>query len=373
MLLESYNENIYLKNLEILLEGLDKVDVFIDWIQEEKKYDEIDLLIDIYDSIFFNKTSTDSIEYNTSRINRPHYVRELKNHTKANSYWHIILRLKSEDIVSLDKIYNSRLSKLLKLYINTFSKVNNFMISFNSKQLMKFKEIIKEVKRDINKFLESSFNKAELDKKEKLSDEKLQNLPFGSFFHMTDIHNLKDILDKGMFSHNLARDFGLLKVDNSNQMINDKRDRVEKSLGGNIHDFVPLYINPRNSMLEFIIKNDKLNDLIFLRVTPHIILEDNVFFSDGNAASKTTKFYSETNDLDMLDWDVINDKWNSSSTNEIKKKEMSEVLVKHEISLQYINEIIFNNNNNLDYLMKLFPNHLGITLTFDEEIFKTDN
>jgi hypothetical protein len=121
-------------------------------------------------------------------------------------------------------------------------------------------------------------------------------------------------------------------------------------------------------MLKYVKDNNLLNNLILLRITPHIILEKDVFFSDGNAASRTTKFYNNVDKLSELNWDLINEKWYDDS-NETKKKKMSEVLVKHHIKRHYIDEIVFNNENHWNTLLKLFPNHLGIKISYDKSIF----
>ena len=44
---------------------------------------------------------------------------------------------------------------------------------------------------------------------------------------------------------------------------------------------------------------DKSN-LILLKVNPHILLTDNVAFSDGNAAVRTTNFYTNIEDFKGL-------------------------------------------------------------------------
>ncbi|HKJ33293.1 MAG TPA: DarT ssDNA thymidine ADP-ribosyltransferase family protein, partial [Balneolales bacterium] len=60
-------------------------------------------------------------------------------------------------------------------------------------------------------------------------------------YHMTHLANLNGILEKGLLSHNKAHKKGLLAQDISDSTVNNRRVKI--------HNYVPLYFNPKNPML----------------------------------------------------------------------------------------------------------------------------
>ena len=74
------------------------------------------------------------------------------------------------------------------------------------------------------------------------------------------------------------------------------------------------------------------------------LLENNVSFSDGNAAVRTTKFYNKLSDFNNLNWTLINKgSWNHYEfqiKNEQKRTICAEVLTKDKIQTHYIDESI---------------------------------
>lgn len=365
MYLDSYNNNTYIKCLDLLQTGQDKIKNYLEKVSANSNFKEIDFLIEIYDSIFDQTLLKDNIQFKTERIFKPHYVVNPSVHSKANSYWHITLKVESEEMSWLDNIYESQLSNVLKLYIHTFSKVNHFLISLSSRQFEKFNLIFDKVAFENQKYIDSSINREEFEKREKLENTIIKNFPYEGFYHMTDYSNVKDILKYGLLSHNEAHKLGLVKVDISNKQVNDRRNRHVVALKGNIHDYTPLYINPQNPMLHN--KQNVKDQLVMFEVTPHILLEKDTFFTDGNAASIITEFYSDLTDINKLDWNVIRKR--PGFHQDWTRKMNSEVLVKDIVSHYYINKIIVPNKKIFNEMLKLFPNHLGINIHHNEEIF----
>lgn len=71
-----------------------------------------------------------------------------------------------------------------------------------------------------------------------------------SVFYMLSIQNLPSVTRLGLLSHNQAHNLLQDSIhDISNQEVNHRRNKEEESYGKNIHDYVPFYWNPRNSML----------------------------------------------------------------------------------------------------------------------------
>jgi len=157
-------------------------------------------------------------------------------------------------------------------------------------------------------------------------------------YHMTSIENLDSILQYGLLSHFSAYNFKLNKKDISNSTVQDKRLLL--------HDFVPLYFNPRNPMM-FVKKNDY--NIIVLEIDKNILLNSNVRFTDGNAASKDTLHYTDLVNLRNLNWECINsDYW--SNFDDGKRIKCSEVLVPQLIKVESIRKIHVRDAKQLDLI-----------------------
>lgn len=181
----------------------------------------------------------------------------------------------------------------------------------------------------------------ELDK-QKIQDQHLDKFRIKYLFHMTHKENLQKILQNGLKSHNYARDNSLLQKNIADNEVNDRRTRAESIYNRSIHNYVPLYFNPKNPML-YVRKNIQ-NDIIILAIDRILLFEKNTVFTDGNAAANSTSFYKNTEDLKNLNWDCIN----AAYWNEIpdgKRLRCSEILIYPDIPTKAIQKIFCNNEN----------------------------
>ncbi|QIK53797.1 DUF4433 domain-containing protein [Dysgonomonas sp. HDW5B] len=368
MFLNSYNENLYIKCLDRLTQGLSKIESILKAIDTDNNFREIDSVIDIYINIFNQEELKEHLKCDIERIYKPLYIGNPPLHTKGNSYWHINIEIVSGELKWLDIIYEFQISRLLKLYKRTFSRIDNFFISLSSEQIRKYQLIISKIKIETDVYLKFVDHREIINKRKKLEDNKLAKIPFGGLFYITHIKNIESILELAILSHNLAHSKGLVSEDISNKEVNERRNRIVASLDGNIHDFAPLYFNPRNPMLYYLCKNRDKKDLILLKINPHILLVDNVAFSDGNAAIKTTHFYNNIDDFNNLNWEVINDEYWAQHYDG-KRIRCSEVLVRDEIPLYYITDIYVYNQDPLNRILTLFPNHLGINTDIQPKLY----
>lgn len=366
--LEKYNQNIYISILKLLFSELSDIELFLQSISDKNDFKNIDDLEKKYNSIFTHDLITKHINFKIDKIHKALYLRTPETFDKGNSYFHLTLKLSSNEIIWLDVLYNSVLSKLIKFYKHLFSKIDNYLISFNSEQLVKYQSVLTEIKKEVEVFLEFSENREIVDKRKKLDTQHLSKIPFGGLFYVCHIDNISSILNLGILSHNVAHKEGLVRNDISDQSVNSLRNRFEKSLGGNIHDFAPLFLHLRNSTFFRWCKSEDKNNLILLKVNPHILLADNVAFSDGNAAVRTTKFYQNIDDFNKLNWQVIKDDYWTNYPDG-KRIKCSEVLVQHKIPLYYVNELLVYSEETLDKILPLFPNHLGILTSVNKKIY----
>jgi len=366
--LESYNQNVYLNILDYLYSNLSRVESFLFDIDRNSSFKNIDNLTEIYYKIFSNENTNQHINFKIDKIYKSLYLTNPGPKDKGNSYFHLTLILKSDTIQWLDNLYNNILSRVVKFYKHLFSKIDNFFITLNSEQVLKYRSILNNINEEIKKFLTSNENREIIAKRKQLSEQYLSKIPFGGLFYTAHLDNIKSILELGILSHNIAHSKGVVNVDISMQQVNERRNRIEPTLGGNIHDFAPLYINPKNPMLYYLCANGQRENLILLKVTPQILLADNVAFSDGNAAVRTTNFYTNIDDFNKLNWTIIKDNYWTNYPDG-KRIKCSEVLVQDKIPIYYVTNIFTYSEATLEKILPLFPNHLGIETYINKQLF----
>lgn len=353
--------------LSYLFEKIDEVEIFLLNVGKSKSFQTIDDLVAIYQRIFSHGNSTALVHFKVERIYNAICLRNPGPHDKGNSCFHLTLLI-SERLEWLDILYDRMLSRLLKFYKHLFSRIDNFYISQNREQIVKYQNILSNIKNEVSKYIEYNTFRHLISKREKLRLEYLSKIPFGGLYYIVHVKNIESILKKGILSHNKAHKGGLVAVDISNHHVNERRNRLEPILGGNLHDFVPLFINPRNPTFYYWCMNENRNNLILLKINPHILLVDDVAFSDGNAAVRSTKIYKNISDFNRLSWTIIHDNY---WTNHVdgKRIKCSEVLVKDQIPLYYIDKIIVYSAETLEKIIPLFPNHYGIQININKTLY----
>lgn len=159
-------------------------------------------------------------------------------------------------------------------------------------------------------------------------------------YHMTHIDNLKSIYEMGaLLSHNQIKNY----TDISNQSVNARRSIQEPFYNRSIHDYVPLYFNPRNAMLNTVQRKFG-NEIIILEINLDICLNPYTLFTYQNAATNDALFFDDVIEfLDDVDWSSINRyTWFDDPTGVAKKAMMSECLILNNIPLSYIKNIHCN-------------------------------
>lgn len=366
--IKQYNENLFIKIIIHINSGLNEINDFLDTLIRTGNIRDIEDLISIYDEIFKNSTVLNQITYKIERIYKSLYLRNPGPFTRGNSYYHLTLALNTPEIKWLDNIYDSRLTKLLRFLKILFSNIDNFYVGNDLSRINKYRSFLLEFQKDIQTFINSTLNRDTIEKREKLNPDDFNRIPYGGLFYMAHIDNLKSILEIGILSHNLAHSYGIVNVDISNREINEKRKRIEPRNGYRIHDYAPLYITPKNPMHKSLDQKHAIENIVFLKINPHILLTKNVLFSDGNAAEESTKFYNSITDFNKLNWECIQDTyWETYADG--KRVKCSEVLILKQIQNYYIDEIYAKSEETLLNILNLFPNHLGIKISTDKDIF----
>lgn len=166
------------------------------------------------------------------------------------------------------------------------------------------------------------------------------------FYHFTHIDNLSSIVaHDGLYSINMQKNLNITHHNFAIMDIQQRRSKMEVPAGpgGVVHDYVPFNFATTNKMLLRLV-NSKVVDqpyIVFMAVPIEKILEKNVVFTDASANTITPPhFYNNPNDLNKLDWNLIDStKWGGTSDDESQSK-LAEVLVYERVPLSWIDTYI---------------------------------
>ena len=206
--------------------------------------------------------------------------------------------------------------------------------------------------------------------RQKKQSEYLESFGIEYLYHMTHKNNLQNILQKGLQSHNHAKINHLTQVDIADNLVNDRRSRLEPIYSRSIHDYVPFYFNVKNPML-FRRKNIQ-NEIVVLAIDKNVLHKDNTLFTNGNAASNATLFFKTTEDLNKLNWHCINaEYWNEIVDG--KRIRCSEVLVYPNILTTSIQKIFCNNIATRQFVESKIINYTHIEVELNTNLYFSVN
>ena len=156
-------------------------------------------------------------------------------------------------------------------------------------------------------------------------------------WHITHKKNVPTILRNGLMSKSSVTRAGSTIVDIADPEVQERRGGQDEYYNRPIHEYVPLYINPRNPML---FKRKVINrDLCLLQISLDVLLPPHEYLlSDGNVASSATKLYDDISRIDQLPWEVLDAEYWSNFPDG-KRQRCSEVLIYPQVEpklIQYV-------------------------------------
>lgn len=154
------------------------------------------------------------------------------------------------------------------------------------------------------------------------------------FYYITHTDNIALIIQKGILSFNKSKNTPHFSIaDDEVQSL-----REEKYVSGlPLHDYANVYFAKKTPM--HYVRKDSQDNLCYICVKKDILLLDGVYFTDGNAASSATKFYTDLKDLDKESWDFF-DPEKRCYEKEEKRKKQAEVLVPYRIPTEKFQRIV---------------------------------
>lgn len=123
-----------------------------------------------------------------------------------------------------------------------------------------------------------------------------------NLFHITHIENLRGILEQGILSHELIKHNIPKRISNVDITEEIRKNKLVLDTGKPLTYFANFYFNPRNPMLFRILKQQKNiddNNTIVVEILENI-LKTNYIFTDGNAASRESKFFYTTDNPEQI-------------------------------------------------------------------------
>ena len=176
--------------------------------------------------------------------------------------------------------------------------------------------------------------------------------------HMVHHSNLENVILNGLLSHNEAYKKGLIKEDISMGEVQQRRKNRNINVKGktlNTHDFVSLYFNTKNPMMYR--RRNIQQELVILLIDTDVLSWEHSIFTDGNAASGNTKFYSGVSQMSNVPFDLIfSGSWNHDDPDtkrENVRKMCSESLIYPSVSIDWVRHIVCPNQNVLNHVNQL--------------------
>lgn len=174
-------------------------------------------------------------------------------------------------------------------------------------------------------------------------------------FRITHIDNIPFILEKGLLranSSNRSDDFVNI---GDPQVIKLRTDMVIRNI--RLGDYIPFYLGPRSPMLYVIqhgyngVRRQEPQDIVYCVLRLDDVIKGNLecAFTDGHALSALTNYYGKeqlVNIDKIVNYDdVYASQWNNNDSDiDLKRRKEAELLIKEDISPEYIRGYIVYND-----------------------------
>jgi hypothetical protein len=174
--------------------------------------------------------------------------------------------------------------------------------------------------------------------------------------HMTSLHNLATIVKNSeLLCKNELIHKGFVFDDIANPDVQDKRAKVSINSSDTLHDYVPFYFWGTTPML--LVNKTRQETIIFLVSDTDTIAKTGIdfMFTDRHAVIKYANFYSNLDDLNKLNWQIITKKyWGDSDDN--REKKQAEFLIYKKLSFNQIYGIGVANDDAKDNVLSILKN-----------------
>lgn len=179
---------------------------------------------------------------------------------------------------------------------------------------------------------------------------------YNNLYYITHVGNLESILNLGIYSNNLISQNRIKHFDLSDTEVQEIRGNKFIGNSVNLHDFVNLFFNPRNSMLYRLLDNNDPYDICILEIDITVLNEMDAFVGDGIVAKCTTLARNSKEGLKLLHYDeVFRENWNDPNPyiKDMQRSKVSaEALIKNRVNVDKIKQVIVQDDYAKDLLSK---------------------
>lgn len=178
-------------------------------------------------------------------------------------------------------------------------------------------------------------------------------------YHFTHLDNLPGLLKNGFLSVNEQKGQGVNHRSIASRNIQERRATTKVTCGprGVVHDYVPLYLCKRTSMLLRVVNSKNCDQPLLIHFAFPIELiekKDVVFTSAAANTGIPPTFYEDPNDLEHLTWGEIDSLSWKSATESLGQAKMAEVLVHRQLQLTEASHIVVWNEDIKKHVKKEF-------------------
>jgi hypothetical protein len=156
---------------------------------------------------------------------------------------------------------------------------------------------------------------------------------YDRFYYIVHVENLASIIQHGFLSRNTLQKMNLNFQDISMNEVQIRRSVTYETVHNqSIHEYVPLFLNPKNPMLSR--RRDENDNLVILEVSLNVMSVRRHIFADGNAASANVAFSSDSKIYEKCHTALSANYWLDVEHGASRRS--AEVLVWRQIPAQYI-------------------------------------
>lgn len=186
-------------------------------------------------------------------------------------------------------------------------------------------------------------------------------------FRITHRDNVRWIVENGLHCRRSNRlDPNFVSIGNES-LIEDRRQvPVGIPPGGTLSDYVPFYFTPHSMMLYNIktgyhgIRQRRNDEIIFIVSSLHKLLQDGIrfVFTDRHARLDSACFYDDLDELDRIDWKILQQRDFKRDNNDLGKLEryQAEALVHRHLPMTSVLGIVCYNAGERDRIGQLAEN-----------------
>ncbi len=183
-----------------------------------------------------------------------------------------------------------------------------------------------------------------------------------SLYYITHIKNLPSIVEKGILSHELVEREGIdFTPIYDRQIVGNRKNKTVD--GKSLWRFANFFFQPRNPMLYRVVREKGCDNIAIVAVRRKLMYMEDVYVTDGNAASSGTRFYVGTDVRQMIQkiYQEIAEKERWSDVDYSKRKIMAECLVPERVPPEDIESVYVCDHSTQEKVKSLLgDDHLDV-------------